>query len=496
MARTRTTKSIAKRIDLSYHKRPHPLRTLRRTLVIACALVASAWAGLMLFARADRIYNPGPLTTPHAMFENDCARCHDGGGSGKFLKSVSDSACLKCHDAAIHADRQTTFVSTGGPSKTSANCVHCHTEHKGHDAMLGTNDLHCIQCHDNLAANTAGGKSDVQNAVVTFNSPPAHPPFGRTLRKDGVWHDPTPLKFNHKKHLQDIPDKAKLQDCTTCHRSAGSSADGTRPSMLPVSYDAHCKSCHPMSLGANLPDIPHERMEIVRLITSNAGPAMAAKLATMTPEEREKALTITTTKKVGLRTVTEKKTLTPEEYVEAQLKPLIEKVGSSAVADLPAFKEVEKLTGAAKTSAMLELYAAYGMSASCKYCHTLEGSPAGVPGPLLRTLPTGYHAVPASTQPASLPRATPTGRQWFTASVFNHDAHRMMDCIACHAHAKTSEKTSDLLMPDVQLCTQCHHPGGRAQHAASNNCVTCHVYHDRSREAHTFRNRSLGELLK
>lgn len=498
MAGTRTTKTIAKRIDLSYHKRPHPLRTLRRTLVIGCALAATLWAAFALLARSEKIYSPGPLIASHAMFEHDCSKCHDGGGTGGFLRSVSDSACLTCHDAAIHADKQITFVSTGGPRKTSANCVHCHMEHKGHDAMLGGNDLHCVQCHDNLAPRTAGGKTDVQNAIHAFNTPPAHPAFGRNLKKDGVWVDNTPLKFNHKKHLDEISGKEKLQDCTVCHRSAGTSGSG-REAMLPVSYEVHCKSCHPMSLGSGLPDIPHERMEMVRLITGNIGAGISAKLAAMIPEEREKTLTVTTTRKVGLRTVTEKKALTPEEYVDAKLKPLMEKVSSSTVADLPVFKEVEKLEGPIKSAAMLELYAAYGMTTSCKYCHTIDGSPSAIAGTPLRTLPTGYHPAPASTQPTaqpSVPQATPTGRRWFTSSVFNHDAHRMMECVACHAQAKSSEKTSDLLMPDIQVCTQCHHPGGRDQRAASNNCITCHVYHDRGREAHGFRNRPVEELVK
>ena len=57
----RTGKAIARRIDLSYHKRPHPLRTLRRALVIIAALATLAWLVLAIVFRGQRIYNPGPL---------------------------------------------------------------------------------------------------------------------------------------------------------------------------------------------------------------------------------------------------------------------------------------------------------------------------------------------------------------------------------------------------------------------------------------------------
>ena len=29
-------------------------------------------------------------------------------------------------------------------------CVSCHIEHRGHEAMAGTSDQHCITCHENI----------------------------------------------------------------------------------------------------------------------------------------------------------------------------------------------------------------------------------------------------------------------------------------------------------------------------------------------------------
>lgn len=506
----RKTKVIGKRIDLSYHKQPSPMRSLRRLTVIVCGLAAAIWGGWALFGKSgERFYNPGPVAGLHAMFENDCAACHDGGASsdggqssGKFFKTVSDAACLKCHNGTVHSDKQTSLVlMTNGKPAMSSNCITCHVEHKGHDAMAGTSDALCTRCHDNLTANTAGGKTDMQASVKTFDKSPVHPAFGRVLRQggNGPMSDPTPLKFNHKKHLSGI--NPNVGDCATCHHQSPS---GDGRIMQPVRFEANCKSCHPLTLAPGLSDVPHEPMEIVRLYTANAPALFAQRLASMTPEEKKAALTTTTSKKVGLRTVTETKTLTEAEWLEAQAKTLVDKVAGSSVANLPSYKAVDALEGPAKNAASLELYAAYGMTTSCTYCHTLAGDPPGVAksqADLLRVMPTGYHpdrmaaaamappttmpaaATMASSAPTTRPAATPEGRRWFTASVFDHQSHRSANCTDCHAQATSSTLTSDVLLPDLQSCIQCHHNGGRDQQAASNNCVTCHIYHDRGKDS-------------
>src|SRR5207244_806931 len=162
-----------------------PLRTLRRVLVIVCALAAVAWGGFALIARSERIYNPGAVAAVHASFESECWRCHDGGR-----------------------------MATTAPAGQSA--------------------------HWKFSKSVSDGAS-----VRAFDEPPAHPSFGRLLRQGGErMVDPTPLKFNHKKHLVDI--NQNLGDCSTCHRLSDT---GARRIMQPVSFDAHCKSCHPLSLA-------------------------------------------------------------------------------------------------------------------------------------------------------------------------------------------------------------------------------------------------------
>src|SRR4051794_24281299 len=103
MPRSRTTKTIAKRIDLSYFKRSHPMRRWRRLLTWLAGAAALVWlvtASVRMtggkISLVDRIHNPGHVSAAHARFENDCAQCHTRKtGGGGFVISVSDESCLK-----------------------------------------------------------------------------------------------------------------------------------------------------------------------------------------------------------------------------------------------------------------------------------------------------------------------------------------------------------------------------------------------------------------
>ena len=56
--------------------------------------------------------------------------------------------------------------------------------------------------------------------------------------------------------------------------------------------------------------------------------------------------------------------------------------------------------------------------------------------------------------------------RWFAHGGFNHEKHRVVSCAECHPKAKGSEKTSDVLLPGVESCRNCHKPG-----LASANCT-------------------------
>ncbi len=95
---------------------------------------------------------------------------------------------------------------------------------------------------------------------------------------------------------------------------------------------------------------------------------------------------------------------------------------------------------------------------TCKECHALNFEPA-----------TGIPAVAKANVKI----------RWLERGEFEHRAHGFAGCTFCHKSAAVSTKTSDVLLPGVKVCQQCHRED---EQAAGSQCVECHVYHDWSKE--------------
>ena len=86
-----------------------------------------------------------------------------------------------------------------------------------------------------------------------------------------------------------------------------------------------------------------------------------------------------------------------------------------------------------------------------------------------------HEVKPRGDRFAATPPVMPT--VWLShAPKFNHDKHRAIDCEKCHEGARTSSLTSDVLMPKLSNCTDCHaERNGTAQ--VPSTCRSCHEYH-------------------
>ena len=67
--------------------------------------------------------------------------------------------------------------------------------------------------------------------------------------------------------------------------------------------------------------------------------------------------------------------------------------------------------------------------------------------------------------------------RWLNHAIFNHETHRVVECESCHAAARTSEKTTDVLLPGIKNCQQCHN-----HKEARMDCIECHLYHDKTHQ--------------
>jgi predicted CXXCH cytochrome family protein len=89
-----------------------------------------------------------------------------------------------------------------------------------------------------------------------------------------------------------------------------------------------------------------------------------------------------------------------------------------------------------------------------------------------------------SAAPVSIPSVAPAHQttRWLKQGSFNHSAHVASECTACHAAALKSEKASDVLIPGIATCQQCHTSSLTHKGAAGGTCLECHQYHNWNKE--------------
>ena len=79
--------------------------------------------------------------------------------------------------------------------------------------------------------------------------------------------------------------------------------------------------------------------------------------------------------------------------------------------------------------------------------------------------------------------------RWLQRGLYDHAAHRKVDCKFCHAAAYTGPPSSKPMIGGIETCVDCHRssdvsmperlsdlPAGQPRWA-SDNCILCHRYH-------------------
>src|SRR3954454_16665479 len=103
-------KALTDALEVDYVQRPRPLnRWLRRCTWIAggIALLYVAW---ILWPTNHAALEAGPVSTSHAMFNDQCGKCHIAAFAtatrllpdNRAELSTPDSACLQCHPGPDH----------------------------------------------------------------------------------------------------------------------------------------------------------------------------------------------------------------------------------------------------------------------------------------------------------------------------------------------------------------------------------------------------------
>lgn len=453
---------IGQRYALDYYRRPWQTRLWKSRWNWAALVLSILLLAVLYLWKRDQAFYAAPVSSAHAVFGTRCRDCHDRNWQTAVRlialsdrhHSTSDAACRKCHNSADHSEGNTA----------APGCAACHQEHRPARELVFAADRWCTQCHADLTAEVRGKFGPRYHAsIVNFDEgPDGHPEFA-LLRRDamnfqreiglgpiaafvpegdgptGTWRDRGGLKLNHQVHLaaggvMDANRNKVVLQCADCHTPQ---LDGAY--MAPIHYEQHCASCHPLRLGgrlAGLGTLPHEAPEAVRGVL------------------RERL---------------------------ANLFDQLERTGQSAADRLPLLPRPVRLTerDARRVDAALTTadQAVFGPSAKgyCRYCHHVEAHDDAW---IVRFSNPAMGLTAADEQSEEFARtAAMVPDRWLRHGGFHHEKHRGVQCAACHAAAESS-RTTDILLPSIDVCRNCH--GGRKAGKTAivrADCVLCHKYH-------------------
>ncbi len=441
--RKRTTKLLAKRHDLLYFRKGSPIRIWQWRLALVALVAAVVWITASSL-RSASAFSSGPISSSHAVFGQKCETCHKPiiAGAG-FLpvgfgssRKVPDSACLSCHVVGAHHANQAVETK---------QCSTCHIEHVGAMHLASAPVSGCTQCHANLEVRNV--PSAVNTHIKGFTD--GHPDFRPLRNISTTEHDAAfGLKFNHADHLKEgltgtgtpgpglkeVSANKVTLECAYCHGVEDSRGRDTAHSgrMANVNFERSCQSCHTLDFDKRVKEqAPHvESAEALKFVQM--------KMAEVAPGDKTaliKAETILFREKCSLcHTV-------------------------ANVDTLPRLTNAEFETNA------------FGMRVNKLSKMDTSANPDGIP----------YGGPPAddfTIAPSHAPQ------RFFTAAIFSHSAHSSVECLECHANAKTSMSGTDLLMPGIAVCQKCHDGQSRPQGPALSNghaesgCGLCHDYHE------------------
>lgn len=366
----------------------------------------------------------GPLHSAHSTIGDECEACHVSA-----FRRVPDSACIDCHSVERHVSNPEYSVLG------DIRCAACHLDHNEPPQLINQHQALCSDCHKDPGVEL-GHASDFLDDHPDFRVSLERPhrlPDGslewRIERVDlasSLDADRSNLNFDHAVHLD--ADGILTPDgnrVIDCGDCHTPESGGAR--MQPVSMDEHCSACHTLAFD---PDDPS-------------------------------------------RTV-------PHGDPDAVLQALIEYYSARLLGDDPdaidrrvrrpgqrlSRTDRDRAAAEARSTAMAVATDLFERR-SCVNCHEVTATDGETP----------WHVQPV--------RLT---ERFYPHSDFSHAAHdtEVSRCDSCH-EASSSTAATDLLIPGIDDCRECHGSGVKRRNAVSqlpSTCVMCHGFHFETKEAY------------
>ncbi len=453
---------------------------------------------------SDNSWESGELAYAHHIDKigNDCNSCHQ-----KPFIRVEDTSCANstCHkQIKEHIDPELYAKN----NYKQERCGSCHKEHNGTDNnLIDSNDRLCFSCH-HPASHPVGDDKKAQDdkklgspAIIDLDV--SHPEFRISMHKLNretmtfnieraslenlaSLKEESNLKFPHDKHLvykgveNKTTGKTVKMTCDSCHTPA-LAGDGFKP----VTRKKHCQDCHLLTFEPEFPDdsekqVPHGNVTDVIDFLTGYYSDRALK------DERGKGKIAET---IAKSTANEAGDTSPAQ----RFRP-----GSSTSLNVSALSDEQRINIHKWVEKKVDIASKEVFNfTTCTLCHEVIENQHNKPA---------WSIVPVRINEPWLPKA----------NLFNHKKHAAEKCNSCHDKAVreggvtdastdsnidastdsnasldksdenkiiskdetrlTSSDSSDILMPKLSKCKECH-TSKTIANKNKTSCVTCHGFH-------------------
>ena len=437
----------------------------------------------MISSAADRQWSSGPLSPGHHFLEKDCEACHR-----QAFVSVTDSACLSCHQAdlnkAAHAEVASLTRNLGSPfppdpaadhaphnrlmaasprdpnlirrintwvtttfSHPNNRCASCHTEHVGtghaatgkSPAPVTQNELKRNDCKD---CHTGISRRLIDTKIPDVSDWGHHPDFrpvitvgfdGDKPRLEKIALSSAPLEkegliFGHDVHLSATGGVAR--QAMELGKTAGYGAPLT------------CTNCHrPAPDGGFVPVEMKRDCAVCHSLAFTRKNGVDQLLPHGHPDQVVAAL---------------KLYFAHEPRMTSALETFLGRPGLHGI-----FVPTQE-----GDNVGANVRAAFEPGGTCYTCHTV------IPPADKRSLNYGIAPVKLTS------RYLPWGDFNHNVTEHHQDANGAPNCDTCHK-ANSSKKAEDVMLPGIAECGTCH--GKTRQEtvaAAGSDCAECHGFHN------------------
>lgn len=403
-------------VDAYQLKRPY-LNKL--TVASILLIVALGVVGEVTRPEKQDVFMPGGVSSAHARardpFDPNVNIAQRCNACHEPWKSISDSKCSRCHGATAAVDKTVPHARF---QSVGPLCYSCHAEHRGLAKLSEMPDARCNECHRNLDQHTRATQSALQKVKFGPGNRYSYADI-KSITNFGGTHPEFvfPADNNNLRfnHKRHFAVDRALREKLECKSChVMGRVTGGKIEPQPIRFEDHCERCHQMTFGVSGGPKVPHGGDPNNIFALAAAAVSGQDFSSLAGLSRDER--------------------------QRAVEQIVKRASVSSGGQI-----AERIANGIILG-----------QAGCSKCHEVK-----------------KQGDKFTIEKAHI------GRRWFERAEYTHTPEdHQRDCESCHAKARMSTLTSDVLMPARANCTDCHSAAriGRSSQGPSN-CVTCHHYH-------------------